>query len=179
MWPSSRLLAHAIALQTNGLADYQLPSIENCNVLEVGAGCGLGGLVAAKCGAAKVCLTEKIDLIDLLEQEVEVNKLQATVSVRELDWLHESIEQFDFQADVVIAADVIYDQTLFQPLLSVLTKVLKPFKALIVAYKERSPQDRAFLEGPICAAFPGMRLVSNFEMEDEGCEFWVWQAGAS
>ena len=75
VWPSSRLLAHAIVLQTNGLANYELPSIENCNVLELGAGCGLSGLVAAKCGAAKVCLTEKIDLIDLLEQEVLINDL--------------------------------------------------------------------------------------------------------
>ena len=119
-------------------------------------------------------------MIDLLEQEVLINDLGSKVTVRELDWLHDVPgERFDFHADVVIAADVIYDAALHQPLLNVLTRVLKPFQALVLAFKERSPADRIFLEQSICSAFPGMALVSNFEMEDEGCEFWVWRAGTS
>ena len=64
----------------------------------------------SKMRSCKVCLTGKIDLIDLLEQEVLINDLGSKVTVRELDWLHDQPgERFDFHADVVIAADVVYD----------------------------------------------------------------------
>jgi len=56
-------------------------------VLELGSGTGLGGIVAAAAGAARVIVTDVSEVIPLLEQNVAANpEVAQIVHVEEFDW---------------------------------------------------------------------------------------------
>lgn len=102
VWPAARLLAHFMHSQRSSLADRV--------VLELGAGCGLAGYVAANyCKRCFVTDGNEI-VVRLLAQNKEF--LQATnVEVRRLVWadidqLQCLLEESD-PIDLVIGADVI------------------------------------------------------------------------
>lgn len=100
--------------------------IRNQNVVELGAGCGLPGLVAARVKASQVLLTDGNDVvIDLLKQNcssisnVTASKLlwgdrENLMSLMN-DWSH---------VDVVLAADVVQWPTVVEPLLHTVKALL-------------------------------------------------------
>lgn len=73
-------------------------------VLELGAGTGLPGLLAASMGAAHVVLTDVGQLLGDLRASVAANGQEARVEVRELRW-GEAADA----ADVVLMSDVFFD----------------------------------------------------------------------
>ncbi|KAG6537194.1 protein-lysine methyltransferase METTL21D-like [Zingiber officinale] len=78
--------------------------LAGATVLEVGAGTGLPGLLAASMGAARVVLTDVGQLLEGLRASVAANGQEARVEVRELRW-REAAEA----ADVVLMSDVFFD----------------------------------------------------------------------
>ncbi|KAJ2775340.1 hypothetical protein IWQ56_000116 [Coemansia nantahalensis] len=90
------------------LADYVLvnPDIVRAkNVVELGAGCGLAGLVCAAAGAAQVVLTDfNGAVLQQLEHNRRINQaLAANVRVAELDWADtEACGHLARDADVII-----------------------------------------------------------------------------
>ncbi|CAL9781247.1 unnamed protein product, partial [Musa acuminata subsp. burmannicoides] len=83
------------------------PHLAGVTVLELGAGTGLPGLLAAAMGAARVVLTDVAQLLPGLRASAEANGLGSRVEVRELRW--GSGEQAVTEADVVLMSDVFYD----------------------------------------------------------------------
>ncbi|THU55403.1 hypothetical protein C4D60_Mb11t06180 [Musa balbisiana] len=83
------------------------PHLAGATVLELGAGTGLPGLVAAAMGAARVVLTDVAPLLPGLRASAEANGLGNRVEVCELRW--GSGEQAVAEADVVLMSDVFYD----------------------------------------------------------------------
>jgi len=92
------------------------------NVLELGAGTGLVGLVAARLGAKSVLLTEISSTLPSLNQAVARNNLGSLCSVKCLDWnalnyqspgqqqednifFQRNTDQFSF--DLILASDVL------------------------------------------------------------------------
>lgn len=103
VWDSALHLAKWIA--TQGLADFQLQSK---TVLELGAGTGLPGLMAASLGAAHVFLTDIAPVLPGLRSSVEANGFNdRVVEVRELVW--GSDEPWVGEVDLVLMSDVFYD----------------------------------------------------------------------
>ena len=101
-------------------------------VLEVGAGCGMLGIVLAVSKyAKKVVLTECIDVMSNLELNVIRNASILTTKkdkhlavARQLDWLapHHDISRFprnlqEHSFDTIVGTDVVYTQSLVEPLL--------------------------------------------------------------
>lgn len=116
VWPVSVLLACFVAE-----SDW-----EGKSVVEVGAGCGLPGLVASQF-AARVALTDGSEVIvDLLKQTVTTFDVAATVSSLVWGDRHSTLgfkEAFG-RVDVVLGADVVCWPNLVEPLLQTLVALL-------------------------------------------------------
>ncbi|KAL0949853.1 hypothetical protein HGRIS_009887 [Hohenbuehelia grisea] len=71
------------------LANYlvnRISSVSGKNVVELGSGTGLVGLVAARLGG-QVWITDQAPMLDIMRRNVSVNNLQSIVTVAQLDWL--------------------------------------------------------------------------------------------
>lgn len=121
VWPVSVLLAHFVASKKGQ------ELVSGKNIIELGAGCGLPGLVATHF-ADKVHLTDGNETVmDLLERNHEVFStkcphLKDKVTVSQLVWgdrYHYSriSEGGDSSFDVVLAADVVQWPSVVEPLL--------------------------------------------------------------
>ena len=111
LWPAARALASA------------LPDVAGLRVVELGCGLGVPSLVAAARGAEVTATDWAAEAIDLLRENAERNGLTLRAEVR--DWCEPWNERFD----LVLAADVLYEQRNVEPLLARLRE-LAP-KALV------------------------------------------------
>ncbi|KAJ8607117.1 hypothetical protein CTAYLR_009150 [Chrysophaeum taylorii] len=90
-------------------------------IVEVGAGCGLPGLAAARSGETTVALTDGSDVVlDLLRQSVA--RFGSRAKVFKLVWgdrgsVEDFLSEFGEPVDVVIGADVVAWPTAVEPLL--------------------------------------------------------------
>ena len=91
------------------LADL-LPSVApGRHVLELGAGLGVAGLVAAKLGAASVVLTDSVPALSAAQLDnVAQNGLDAVVRVAHLDWDDVELCTQCHEAECIIGSDVVY-----------------------------------------------------------------------
>jgi predicted nicotinamide N-methyase len=99
LWPASLALAAA------------LPDVAGVRVVELGCGLGVPSLVAAARGAEVTATDWAADAVDLLRENAARNGLELRVEVR--DWR----EPWDERFDLVLAADVLYEQRNVEPLL--------------------------------------------------------------
>jgi predicted nicotinamide N-methyase len=91
------------------LANLLPPVVSGRCVLELGAGLGLAGMVAAKLGAASVVLTDSVPALSAAQQEnVAQNGLDAVVRVAQLDWDEAAPCTQCHEAECVIGSDVVY-----------------------------------------------------------------------
>ena len=125
VWPASVALARLVR---------HCPSfVQGLSVLEVGCGLGASGLAAGLAGAAHVCSTDvDTEVLALVKQASIENDIMDVLTVQELNWSEaataESAESVIALAsgpfDVILGADVLYDQTLTDRLGDVLELVL-------------------------------------------------------
>lgn len=126
-------------------------------IVELGAGAGLPGLLAVeRLGASRALLTENNDeALELLRRNAAASTAASLVHVRALDWDGSSEdavasvrESLGGDAEVVLAADVVYTpQTArsFVSTLDALLRAARPPALAAVAYTERSAEsDEAF-----------------------------------
>ena len=99
LWPASLALAAA------------LPDVAGLRVVELGCGLGVPSLVAAARGAEVTATDWATDAIELLRENASRNDLNVRAEVR--DWRDPWPERFD----LVLAADVLYEQRNVEPLL--------------------------------------------------------------
>ena len=91
------------------LADLLPALIPGRRVLELGAGLGLAGLVAAKLGAASVVLTDSVPALSAAQADnVAQNGLETVVRVTHLDWDDAEPCTACHEAECVIGSDVVY-----------------------------------------------------------------------
>jgi predicted nicotinamide N-methyase len=62
------------------------PFWQGKRVLELGAGCGACGIVAARCGARRVMLTDYLALLPLLRRNAAANGVGGCCEAVELEW---------------------------------------------------------------------------------------------
>ena len=99
LWPSSIALAHELVARADSLAGVR--------ILELGAGTGLPGIVAATYGA-RVLQTDRLDVaLDLCRRNAERNHVR--IEHRVADWTIWSDEE---RYDLILGADVLYAERL-------------------------------------------------------------------
>ncbi|XP_031629260.1 protein-lysine N-methyltransferase EEF2KMT [Contarinia nasturtii] len=126
IWESALAISEW-ALQNKNIFDSK-------NVIELGAGTGLSSLIIAKCCSPKsICITDgHVKVIENLLENVHNNfekssddrfhhGTQTVIDAMMLDWMtitEKFIKERLMQVDLIIAADVIYDNLLFESLLT-------------------------------------------------------------
>lgn len=115
--------------------------------IELGAGTGLVGIVAALLGA-RVTITDREPALDFLSANVKANlppDSQQSVVVSELTW-GEGLERYPAGGfDVVLGADIIYLEDTFLPLLETLEHLSSDATVVLLACKLRYERDTNFL----------------------------------
>ncbi|CAG9322992.1 unnamed protein product [Blepharisma stoltei] len=124
------------------LAKHQKHVFSNVkNVVELGSGTGLCGIATALLNPnCQVTLTDHRSHISLIDTNIDCNCLKNARS-KELDWFHPSnIGKFD----LIIGTDLVYDPTLFGPLLDTLDIVSKPNSLILLCNEVRMSRDLDF-----------------------------------
>lgn len=110
-----------------------LPVKEGQTLLELGAGLGAPGLVAASRGY-KVTLSDyEPHILDFQRVSAAANKLD-NIEFRMIDW-KEPPEMEPF--DTIIGAEILFREEFFQPLLNVFEKYLAPNGTIFLAHDAR------------------------------------------
>lgn len=153
LWPSAVVLS-SLMVNTTWLSDLVMKrSLSTVTVLELGAGCGLSGLVVALCLRRYASLSVSIILTDFnslvlenLQQNIQLNDLSDICSVVGLDFYQQSGRANEHwiamttdtgtatmntptpsaQVDVVIAADIICQPSDAVAVANTLHDTLKP-----------------------------------------------------
>lgn len=141
LWPAARSLAAALPERLEGV-----------RVLELGCGLGLPSLVAARRGAEVVATDWADQALELLATNAARNGVQ--VARRHLDWTRPPADLVAAPPDLVLAADVAYEQRNVEPLAALLE--LLGTVTLLADPGRRA--GGALLE----------RLASSFERDDLG-----------
>ena len=123
VWPASVALARLLAHVPSFSAEQR--------VLELGCGLGAVGLAAGTAGAATVLLTDReAPLLALAAQAADANGLAGVVSTATLEWdadeaaLRSAIGDEPF--DLVVGADLLYDDGAARMLAALLAQLLDP-----------------------------------------------------
>jgi protein-lysine N-methyltransferase EEF2KMT len=111
-WEASFLLSEWVLSQ----------KVEGMNILELGAGTGLVGILAAKRGA-HVMLTDGSEaVVSKLDENLKLN--QVTADVRSL-WWGEKNPILDMRWDYVLGADITYDEEICESLADTYAQALR------------------------------------------------------
>ncbi|KAM6945471.1 protein N-lysine methyltransferase METTL21A [Aplochiton taeniatus] len=115
--------------------------------IELGAGTGLVGIVAALMGA-QVTITDREPALDFLEANVKANipaNIQGSAAVSELSW-GEGVERYPAGGyDLVLGADIVYLEDTFVPLLRTMEHLCADRTVMLLACKIRYERDTNFL----------------------------------
>ncbi|MGE0481764.1 MAG: methyltransferase [Phycisphaerae bacterium] len=130
-WPACVLLAERVA------AWGPAPAVAPPNVLELGAGLGLVGLVATGLGYPTVISDYDEDSLAFVLESARVSGL-APATVRAVDW-RETYP--DLVADRIVAAEVLYERRSLAPIAAFLRRHLKPGGAALLCDAWRSTAD--------------------------------------
>ncbi|PIM99678.1 putative N2,N2-dimethylguanosine tRNA methyltransferase [Handroanthus impetiginosus] len=132
VWPSSIILAEYVWQQKSRFL--------GANVVELGAGTSLPGLVAAKVGA-DVTLSDDLnrsEVLDNMRRVCKINDLKC--QVLGLTWGVWDAPVFDLYPNIILGADVLYDTSAFDDLFATVTFLLqkRPDSVFITTYHNRS-----------------------------------------
>lgn len=147
-WPAGAVLASTLVTDPRRVA--------GLSVVDVGAGLGVAGLGAARAGAAAVLVTDRDGLaLECAAASARASSLPpGIVTTATLDW-GDARALAAAAADVVLAADVLYEVGAAAPVAEALTRLVKPGGVALVA----DPAMRAPGIRTAFAAALGDRLV--------------------
>lgn len=133
LWEAAIVLSEFIA---------GLPCDKETTLLELGAGLGAPGLIAAAAGF-QVTLTDYEELIlDFEKINAAASNLQNVQCVK-LDWLDPPEMP---RYDVIVGAEILFREEFFEPLLNVLRRALKPEGVVYLAHDIKRRSMEPFLK---------------------------------
>ncbi|KAI0721925.1 putative methyltransferase-domain-containing protein [Cerioporus squamosus] len=143
--PSIRNQSIELAFHAFVLGSYiaRKSSLRGKNVLELGSGTGLVGLVAGALGA-HVWITDQAPLLGIMKQNTSLNHLASCVTVTELNW-GGPIPADIPKPDLILAADCVYFEPAFPLLVHTLAELVSDRSTeVLFCYKKRRKADKRF-----------------------------------
>jgi len=113
------------------------------NVVELGSGTGLVGLVVGTFRTAGVWITDQAPLLEIMKRNVTLNHLKATVKVAQLNWGTPAPTDIP-RPDIILAADCVYFEPAFPLLVKALDDLSDQTTEIIFCYKKRRKADKRF-----------------------------------
>ena len=117
LWASSPVLAAHLRGR---------PGMAGSDFLELGCGLGLAGIAAAQAGASVTMTDYEDDALEFARYNASMNLRKdelSRVTFLNLDWRRPDLPR---TFDVIAGADIAYDRANFDPLLSLVRKLLRP-----------------------------------------------------
>jgi len=134
LWEASMVLGALIG---------SLPPAEGQTLLELGAGLGAPGLIAAQCGYQVTLSDYEQIILDFQKINVAANRLDDRVDCLLLDWKKpQKLGPFD----TIIGAEILFREEFFAPLLTLFEKLLAPDGTIYLAHDVRRKSLPAFLK---------------------------------
>ena len=130
LWPASQMLGSALHAQQSELANRLEPG---ATVLEIGCGVGLSGIVALSLGYRVIFSDYDETAVDFAARNAIANGFE-NFETLPLDWRTPP----DFQAPLILAADVIYEERNIEPLIAFIQTVLTPEGLCLISDPDRS-----------------------------------------
>jgi ETFB lysine methyltransferase len=160
LWPSSLALAQYL---------WQAVDLRGLEVLELGCGLGLAGVVACRKGATVTFTDYEADALAFTRYNALRNACDGAV-VRHLDW---HTPRLSHTYASVIASDIFYERANFSPLLHLLKTVLAPQGDFILAEPNR-PIARDFFRMLRDHGFRYERSTAQIEMDAQRHEISIY-----
>ncbi|XP_062510831.1 protein N-lysine methyltransferase METTL21D-like [Corticium candelabrum] len=138
VWDAALVLAGYVEKQETTLPEYW----KNRRVVELGAGTGIVGLVAA-CYGAHVTLTDLPEFVELMNLNVLENSALVTGSARaqSLTWGQDWDKGLD-GCEVILMSDVVYYEQSLEPLVKTLGQLTRPGTKILMSYEERTSSEK-------------------------------------
>lgn len=133
LWDAAIVLSYLLS---------SLPDTKGKSLLELGAGLGAPGLAAASVGM-DVTISDYEDLIMDFQKVSAAASGLSNVEFAHIDWLNPPEMK---QYDILCAAEVLFRDEFFEPLLNVFKKCLKPGGVIWLAHDARRKSLPKFLE---------------------------------
>ncbi|XP_023588802.1 protein N-lysine methyltransferase METTL21A isoform X1 [Trichechus manatus latirostris] len=121
--------------------------LRGCSAVELGAGTGLVGIVAALLGA-HVTITDQKVALEFLKSNVQANlppHIQPKAVVKELTWGQNLRSFLPAEFDLILGADIIYLEETFTDLLQTLEYLCSDHSVILLACRIRYERDNNFL----------------------------------
>ncbi|KAM6178550.1 protein N-lysine methyltransferase METTL21A [Rhynchocyon petersi] len=121
--------------------------LKDCSAVELGAGTGLVGIVAALLGA-HVTITDRKVALEFLKSNVQANlppHIQPKAVVKELTWGQNLGDFSPGEFDLILGADIIYLEETFTDLLHTLGYLCSDHSVILLACRIRYERDNNFL----------------------------------
>ncbi len=132
LWPSSIALARHLD---------QMETLESQRVLEIGCGFGLAG-IAASLGGGRVMFTDyEKDALLFAQYNALQNRCTEGASFVQMDW---NASCFNGRFTRILAADVVYEEKNWKPILALIQKHLAVGGTAIIAEPNRANADGFF-----------------------------------
>ncbi len=133
LWESAIGLAHHVEAIGQTLSDQ--------HILEIGCGFGLAGIAACHAGTKVVFTDFEREALLFARHNAQQNGADSAVFVQ-MDW---NAPCFRCRFDVILAADVIYEEHHWQPILALLQKLLAPNGIALFSEPNRKNADGFFI----------------------------------
>ncbi len=115
LWESSIGLARHV--ETIG------PRLKDAHILEIGCGFGLAGIVACQMGGRVVFTDAEQEAVRFAQHNADQNRVGENADFVQMDW---NTPCFNCKFPYILAADVIYEEHHWTPILSLLQNHLSP-----------------------------------------------------
>lgn len=151
LWPAAVILARWLAI------DPPVTPLREKTVLELGSGLGLPGITAARLGAARVLLQDVAEppLHEALQTAVREH-VAASISTMRCDWCNlpdrllngsEDVRTFYGAPDVILGADIVFDEAAAIDVADVLAELLRtPEQVALLVDPYKRQHRSAFVE---------------------------------
>ncbi|KAI9269267.1 putative methyltransferase-domain-containing protein [Phascolomyces articulosus] len=144
IWEAATVMIDYL-LWKNKQVEYTL--FKGRKVLELGAGTGLVGLaLALGCSNLdNMVLTDQIPMMNLMQQNIQLNRVQDKVEAKILDWGEfEDVPETCRSPDVILASDCVYLEVAFKPLVDTLISLATKETDIYMSYRKRRNADKRF-----------------------------------